>query len=362
MAGVVFNTYPARPASDDDDLVILWDDSEAAVKTEAQSDFRDALAPGAVSTVLTADLTASRALVSNGSGKIAASDVTDTEVGYLDGVDQNLDRSPVVNRLINSNFDVWDLGTGFATPGDVTWLLPNWVWLYDTTGTVFSLLSRDDASPPARSRYVLDVSAGAGAGTRVGGIFQVLRAADTIPLRDQVVSLRVMGYGTSSQTICLGLYAWTGTADSPTIDFVSSWATDLPPATLATNWTAISETTSPLSASWVEYALENITLGSSVNNLGIFIGIKQPASVFGQIGQPQLQIGKVATDFVPRTIQAERNLIALGNYEATAAPGVNDDVSKGYGLGSDWIDVSANDAYICVDPTAGAAVWKQTTP
>ena len=41
---------------------------------------------GAISTVLTGDLTASRAMVTNGSGKIAISDVTATELSYLDGV------------------------------------------------------------------------------------------------------------------------------------------------------------------------------------------------------------------------------------------------------------------------------------
>ena len=41
---------------------------------------------GAVSTITTADLTASRAVVSDGSGKIAISAVTSTEVGHLDGV------------------------------------------------------------------------------------------------------------------------------------------------------------------------------------------------------------------------------------------------------------------------------------
>ena len=41
---------------------------------------------GAISTVLTGDLTASRAMVTNGSGKIAVSDVTATELGHLDGV------------------------------------------------------------------------------------------------------------------------------------------------------------------------------------------------------------------------------------------------------------------------------------
>jgi len=41
---------------------------------------------GAISTVYKDNLTVSRAVVSDGSGKIAISDVTSTEVGYLDGV------------------------------------------------------------------------------------------------------------------------------------------------------------------------------------------------------------------------------------------------------------------------------------
>lgn len=41
---------------------------------------------GAVSTITSSNLTASRALVSNSSGKIAVSAVTSTELGYLDGV------------------------------------------------------------------------------------------------------------------------------------------------------------------------------------------------------------------------------------------------------------------------------------
>jgi len=53
----------------------------AAVETK-----RVANIAGAVSSITTADLTASRAVVSDGSGKVAISDVTATEIGYLDGV------------------------------------------------------------------------------------------------------------------------------------------------------------------------------------------------------------------------------------------------------------------------------------
>ena len=60
----------------------------AAVVTEAVGieARRVANIAGAVSTITTSDLTASRAVVSSGAGKVSVSDVTSTELGYLDGV------------------------------------------------------------------------------------------------------------------------------------------------------------------------------------------------------------------------------------------------------------------------------------
>ena len=43
--------------------------------------------------LITEDLTASRALTSNGSGKVEVSAVTSTELGYLDGVSCKYSRS-----------------------------------------------------------------------------------------------------------------------------------------------------------------------------------------------------------------------------------------------------------------------------
>ena len=47
---------------------------------------KQATITGAATTIDDTDLTASRAVISNASGKVAVSDVTDTELGYLDGV------------------------------------------------------------------------------------------------------------------------------------------------------------------------------------------------------------------------------------------------------------------------------------
>lgn len=47
------------------------------------------------------------------------------------------------------------------------------------------------------------------------------------------------------------------------------------------------------------------------------------------------------------------------NFEAEAEPTVNDDTTKGYAKGSEWIYNET--AYKCVDATEGAAVWKEMT-
>jgi len=53
---------------------------------QTQIDGKQATITGAATTIDDANLTASRAVISNASGKVAVSAVTDTELGYLDGV------------------------------------------------------------------------------------------------------------------------------------------------------------------------------------------------------------------------------------------------------------------------------------
>lgn len=53
-------------------------------------DGKQATITGGASTIASSNLTANRALISNGSGKVAVSAVTSTELGYLDGVTSNV--------------------------------------------------------------------------------------------------------------------------------------------------------------------------------------------------------------------------------------------------------------------------------
>ena len=57
---------------------------------QTQLNAKQATITGAATTIDDTDLTASRALISNSSGKVAVSAITTTELGYLDGVSSNI--------------------------------------------------------------------------------------------------------------------------------------------------------------------------------------------------------------------------------------------------------------------------------
>jgi len=70
--------------------VTLTVDIEELDNIKEAIDTKQATITGAATTITSSNLTASRALVSNSSGKVAVSAVTSTELGYLDGVTSNI--------------------------------------------------------------------------------------------------------------------------------------------------------------------------------------------------------------------------------------------------------------------------------
>lgn len=70
------------------------------VKTALNS--KQDIITGGASTITDNNLTANRALVSNGSGKVAVSEVTATELGYLDGVTSNV-QTQLDEKALDSN-------------------------------------------------------------------------------------------------------------------------------------------------------------------------------------------------------------------------------------------------------------------
>ena len=85
---------------------------------------------GGASTITENNLTASRALISNSSGKVAVSDVTSTELGYLDGVTSNIqtqlgDKQPTISvsgilkGIGNGNVEAAIAGTDYLAESDL---------------------------------------------------------------------------------------------------------------------------------------------------------------------------------------------------------------------------------------------------
>lgn len=86
FGGDVSGTYNAIVIADDshNHIISNVDGLQTAL------DGKQATITGAATTIDDTNLTASRALVSDGSGKVAVSAVTSTELGYLDGVTSNV--------------------------------------------------------------------------------------------------------------------------------------------------------------------------------------------------------------------------------------------------------------------------------
>lgn len=94
---------------------------------QTQIDSKQATITGAATTIDDANLTASRAVISNSSGKVAVSAVTDTELGYLDGV-----TSAIQTQINNKQATI----TGAATTIDDTDLTASRAVISNASGKV----------------------------------------------------------------------------------------------------------------------------------------------------------------------------------------------------------------------------------
>ena len=74
------------------------------------------------------------------------------------------------------------------------------------------------------------------------------------------------------------------------------------------------------------------------------------------VGQVKLGDGNYPAD---STTGATATNVVKNNFTAIALPTVNEDSGDGYSKGSTWI--YDEEAYICVDATEGAAIWKGIT-
>ncbi len=103
---------------------------------QSSLDAKQAKVTGGASTILSSNLTANRALISNASGKVAVSPVTSTELGYLDGVTSKI-QTQLNGRLVtytNKSQGSCGLNTGWFVDleANITSSLPHKVRFEET--------------------------------------------------------------------------------------------------------------------------------------------------------------------------------------------------------------------------------------
>ncbi len=194
-----------------------------------------------------------------------------------------IDRSKVFgsprNYLVNGNFRHWQHGTSFtgATTylnNDDSYTADQWILLSD--GNDIADISRESTVVPDGARFamLLDVETG----NKQFGIFQPIERDETRLLRGQNISLAFEARitGTSISALKARVVEWTGTADSITSDIVSAWNGAGVDPTLVASWAylAPNASTNPaLTTSFQTYKFEQSPVGSSANNLGVFIWV-----------------------------------------------------------------------------------------
>jgi len=144
--------------------------------------------------------------------------------------------------------------------------------------------------------------------------------------------------------------AWAGWENNIVAYVNGSWIRIIQ----ATGWTIYDKDTvtwySWSGAAWIKTKMEPEVLDTE------FRVVKSTDST----SKMDFDMSKVATATTTTFIMPNGDVeFAKTKLDATAAPTVNNDVDEDYEPGSIWVDLTGDKAYLCVDNTDGAAIWRE---
>lgn len=296
-----------------DNIVMLDSDMEAAqgdittlkgnmtTLTTALQSKQDNIVGGA-STITDDNLTANRALVSNGSGKVAASVVTATELGYLDGVTSNiqtqlnkkLESSPVTSVNTKTGAVVLSASdVGAVATSDVTQTLGSSTTKVPSEKAVADALSGAGAGDMLKATYdpTGSVEAAGGIPDYVAGQLPTVNDA-TLTIQKNGAAVGTFTANASANK-SINITMAKGDVGLSNVDNVKQYSADNPP---------------PYPVTSVAGKTGDVTLTKSNVGLGNVDNVKQYSSsnpppypvtsVNGQTGAVEIDVGGGGTTIV----------------------------------------------------------------
>ena len=164
---------------------------------QAQLNGKQPTITGAATTIDGSNLTVNRALVSNGSGKVAVSAVSSTELGYLDGVSSSI-QTQINGKLSTGGGTL----TGSLNVGDGNQLFTNTVAEVNSGSgvTIDSVLLKDD-TVTADSHFISGGTGGNWEIVKSGTTLQFKNGSTVLMTLDSSGNLSVAGNVNSNATL-----------------------------------------------------------------------------------------------------------------------------------------------------------------
>ena len=147
---------------------------------QTQLDAKAATITGAATTIVSSDLTASRAVQSNGAGKVAASSVTSTELGYVSGVTSAI-QTQLGTKLVAAS-DLSDVASASTSRTNLGLAIGTNVQAYDAGLADIAGLSTTDSNFIVGSGSNWVAETGATARTSLGLASMAIQAASGVAI------------------------------------------------------------------------------------------------------------------------------------------------------------------------------------
>jgi hypothetical protein len=239
------------------------------------------------------------------------------------------------NEMLNSDFQVWQaLGAtvGSGDNNNLAYFADQWKLISDGNDIVD--IAQVNASLPAGAKSSVSFTTQQ-ATIDQWGFYQLLENTRSKGIAGQSVSASIKMKRGASDTLTLmrlHIFGWSGAADAPTADPVSAYGATTDDPTFVADFASIDSVDIVLTDDWQTFSLENIAVGSGVENVGILVTTIDGAFAAGDVVHAtgvKLELNDTATtyqspSFLQELAECERFYAKTFEYDVVPAENTND--------------------------------------